>query len=193
MIAFAKPDNIIPLPQKSNEWYTPYYIIEAARQVMGSIDLDPASCLEANLVVRADKFYSEQENGLAQAWHGNIWLNPPFGKTRNQSNQALFVRRLVIEHRAGNVTQAILLITPKNTCSYFKVLWDYPICFADHHVQFHRPNGQVKDQMFGVSFVYLGKNEQRFIDIFSKFGTIAKRVSQPRQTVQPLSLWEVQA
>ena len=84
----------------------------------------------------------------------------------------------------------MLLVTPKTTCSYFKSLWDYPICFADHHVQFHRPDGQTKDQMFGVCFVYLGTNEDKFIEVFSKFGRIAKAIDTPK--VQPVNirLWE---
>lgn len=172
----------------SNEWYTPAKYIEAARSVMGSIDLDPASCELANQTVRAARYYTQEDNGFACEWSGNVWLNPPFGKTRNQSNQGLFVKRLVREYEAGHVSQAILLITPKSTCSYFEPLWDYPICFADHHVKFHRPGGAIKDQMFGVCFVYLGDNEARFIRIFSKFGRIAKAVDVPVAKPRQLEL-----
>ena len=191
---FAQQSNIVDFPQpvRSNEWYTPSYVIEAAREVMdGRIDLDPASCLMANQIVRATRYYSEEDNGLAQVWYGNVWLNPPFGKTRNQSNQLLFVKRLMGEYEAGNVKQAILLITPKNTCSYFHLCWNYLICFADHHVKFHRPDGKIKDQMFGVCFVYLGKNEQKFIEVFSRFGDVARRVSTPKTQPVNLNLWEV--
>lgn len=52
----------------NNEWYTPPVFIEAAREVMGSIDTDPASSEVANRTVQAAQFFSAETNGLAQTW-----------------------------------------------------------------------------------------------------------------------------
>ena len=62
------------------ERYTPAYIIELARTVMGSIDLDPASCETANKVVKASQYFTMKEDGLKQDWYGNVWMNPPYKK-----------------------------------------------------------------------------------------------------------------
>ncbi len=63
----------------SPEWYTPSPFVEAAREVMGAIDLDPASHEEANLTVKAGRFFSEDDNGLTQRWFGRVFVNPPGG------------------------------------------------------------------------------------------------------------------
>ena len=57
------------------DYYTPKMIVKAARCVMGNIDLDPASSVVANLSVQADQFYTQTDDGLAQPWFGNVWLN----------------------------------------------------------------------------------------------------------------------
>ena len=203
MIAFAKPNNLIDFPQpqgKSNEWYTPARYIEAAREVMGGIDLDPASCELANRTVRATRYFTIEDDGLTQSWNADsLWLNPPYGRVNGSGKSVIrmFVTRLVHEHRAGNVKQAILLTTVQTNSTWFQMLWEYPICFTSNRVAFVKPiNGRLladgrTSHTLGTALVYLGPHEQTFIDVFSKFGTIAKRVSQPRQTVTPLSLWEV--
>ena len=52
------------------EWYTPAYIIEAARKTMGTIDLDPASSVIANETVKATTFYTIDDDGLIKEWGG---------------------------------------------------------------------------------------------------------------------------
>src|SRR5690242_14606876 len=68
----------------NSEWFTPPHIIEAAREVMGSIDLDPASCEAANQVVKAKHFYTKENDGLLLPWYGNVWLNHPFSRAGNR-------------------------------------------------------------------------------------------------------------
>ncbi len=65
---------------KTNEHYTPAHIVERARALMGSIDLDPASCEQANRNIKAGRIFTEQDDGLRHPWEGKIFLNPPGGK-----------------------------------------------------------------------------------------------------------------
>ncbi len=87
----------------SPEWYSPSDYVEAAREVMGGIDLDPASHEEANRTVKAARFFTAQDDGLTRPWKGRIWLNPPGGSVRE------FWLKLMAEHETGQVEQAIWL------------------------------------------------------------------------------------
>lgn len=45
----------------NTEWYSPPELVEAARRVMGGIDLDPASSRAANeAIVKATKYFDEE-------------------------------------------------------------------------------------------------------------------------------------
>jgi hypothetical protein len=35
------------------------------REVLGEIDLDPASCADANKIVRAKQFFTQEDNGYS--------------------------------------------------------------------------------------------------------------------------------
>lgn len=93
----------------SKEHYTPAHIVELARVTMGCIDLDPASCLMANKVVQANHFFSQAMDGLSQDWWGNVFVNPPGGKIRNRSSQAVWWDKLQQEYLASRVVQAVFV------------------------------------------------------------------------------------
>ncbi len=199
-------DNIVELPSltqeggKSNEWYTPARYIEAAREVMGSIDLDPASCAVANQTVKATRYYTKEDNGLQQGWYGRVWLNPPYGRIHpeltgsTRSWQPLFIQKLLRDFLYGEVEQAIILLLGNALFKqWFPSLWEYPICVHETSIAFKRPGRKHHDTDrlgFGSIFIYLGPNEQKFIEVFSQFGRIAKAIDTPRQPIVPLSLWE---
>jgi hypothetical protein len=69
----------MPQSSRSNEYGTPPHIIQMAREVLGQIDLDPATSENFNQIVQAAKFYTENDFGLLQHWGGKVFLNPPGG------------------------------------------------------------------------------------------------------------------
>lgn len=184
---------------RTSEWYTRPTYIEAAREVMGSIELDPASCAAANAIVQAERYYSKEQNGLLQEWHArSLWLNPPYGRSgkmigMHQSSIKMFVDKCLHHYQHGDVLQAIILATTEVNAKWFYPLWQYTLCIPDHRVNFIVPIQQKNkySQMFGTCFVYLGPNEAKFTEVFSRFGRIVRAIDTPAPRPVARELWEV--
>ena len=160
----------------SPEWYTPARYVEAARDVLGGIDLDPASCAEANRVVGAAHYYTAQTDGLAHPWPGRVFLNPPYGKSAPKGT-AVFVPKLAAEYEVGRTTAAILLTSAHGTeTDWFAFLWDQTICFTDHRLDYWNPDPVEGGPTFGSAFTYFGPEPARFARRFAEFGAIVQRV-----------------
>ena len=186
---------------QTSEWYTRPKYIEAARAVMGSIELDPASCAAANEIVKAERYFTQEQNGLLQEWKAKTcWLNPPYGRSAkmqglHQSSIKLFVDKCIDAYQRGDILQAIILATTEVNAKWFYPLWQFPICIPDHRVNFIVPLQQKNkySQMFGTCFVYLGGNKQQFAEVFSQFGCIVHTVTPPKKLPFNLGLWESEA
>lgn len=151
------------------EYYTPSNIIESARFVMGSIDLDPASSEQANKIVRAKKFYTEQDNGLGQPWFGNVWLNHPFGRTANR----IWIKQLCMGHADGRINQAMCITYACTSENWFQPLFDYPMCFLSPRTNYYLPDGSIlKGVTKGSVVTYLGPWKRIFLSEFTQFGKI---------------------
>jgi phage N-6-adenine-methyltransferase len=152
-----------------NEWSTPQQCLDAARAVMGGIDLDPATSLFAQSRVRAAKFFTIEDDGLRQAWQGRVWLNPPYGPQITH-----FVSKLVREVKKGNVTAAIVLTHNNTDTEWFHKAANAcaAICFGRGRVQFDQSNGRVRTATQGQAFFYFGTNVEAFQKVFGAIGFI---------------------
>lgn len=161
---------------ESVEWYTPEKYICAARNALGDIDLDPASSKKANLVVQAKKIFTKRDDALARRWDGRVFLNPPYALIEGESSAGAWAEKLIAEHRAERVVAAVLLVNAVTDAKWFQPLWEFPICFTDHRIEFYTPSGQPRSPVSGNAFVYLGRDRARFIEAFTEFGPTVARI-----------------
>ena len=156
-----------------NEWYTPPEYIEAARAVMGSIDLDPATSEIAQSKIRANKYLTASDDGLAHDWFGNVWLNPPY----SQPAIMHFLQKLTGEYSAGNIEQAVCLTHNYTDTAWFQLAASVceAVCFTRGRIGFLSPSGEKAAPTQGQAFFYYGPNRQRFAEVFSSFGFVVVR------------------
>jgi phage N-6-adenine-methyltransferase len=171
------------LPYTGNtEWYTPPEIVEAAREVMGGIDCDPASSDVAQETVRATEYFTAETDGLAQEWRGKVFCNPPYAAGKIDK----FVAKMVAQHEAGNVDEGILLVHAKTDTSWFHQAASAAaaVCFTRGRIRFQGAEDVGNSPTDGSAFFYFGDDPDRFTEVFSRFGLV--RETQDRQPKQPL-------
>jgi phage N-6-adenine-methyltransferase len=165
----AKPKGkLISQSGGSEHWYTPLPHIEAARSVLGGIDLDPASSDVANRTIRAERYYTEQDDGLSQPWRGRVWMNPPYGEPAGQ-----FVARLAQHLGDGSVPAAVVLVSlHAMSAGWFEPLYNGILCVTSGRLKFTDEEGNAGSPTFGSVFAYFGPAEHEFAKRFAAFGHI---------------------
>ena len=149
----------------NNEWYTPSEYIEAARRVMGRIDLDPASSEIANGVVMADKFYSADDDGLSHEWAGRVWMNPPYSSDLIWQ----FAAKLRKHYQAGDVVEAIALVNNATETAWFYDMAQAASAIAFTHSRVKYLNEALEPKgapLQGQALIYFGKNVKKFREAF---------------------------
>lgn len=151
-----------------NEWYTPQEFIDAARDVMGQIDLDPASTPEANTIVGASEFYTSDLDGLEQDWYGRVWMNPPYARDLIGK----FTGKLIYHYCNGDVEEAIVLVNNATETGWFTGMIKFApaVVFPDSRIKFWKPSGERGGPLQGQAIIYFGNNTRGFLDAFGPFG-----------------------
>lgn len=164
---------------KSDDWSTPPFLVELCREMMGSIDTDPAtSAVINNAIVHAKYAYTVEQNGLNRVfpWIGNILLNPQKGI--GESSPQGFTTRLAYEWLRPDrtMTQAIVILNyASNNTNYFRrnvARLASAHCVLNGNPGFIPPSGKIGKQHSTRTHVlcYFGPNRERFAKVFSPYG-----------------------
>jgi len=156
----------------NNEWFTPDAPLAAARSVLGAFDLDPASHPVAQERVQAERFFTAEDDGLAQEWHGRIWLNPPYAQPAIEN----FVDKMVSEVASGRVTAAIMLTHNYTDTAWFQkaAVAAQAICFTRGRVRFISPTGDLAAPTQGQAFFFYGHDVAAFRKGFRNVGLVVE-------------------
>lgn len=104
-----------PVGWNSDKWATPWPIVRQLEERYGVFDLDP--CCEPH-TAKAPTFYTAEDDGLAQPWFGNVFVNPPF------SNPRAWCRRAIEAVRTGEADQVVMLLPAAvDTAWFHEIVW----------------------------------------------------------------------
>lgn len=77
-MTIAVQPRLFGLPQQeltSDDYYTPSWVFER----MGiTFDLDVCAPPGGISWIPAERYYTQEDDGLAQPWEGRVWMNPPY-------------------------------------------------------------------------------------------------------------------
>jgi len=149
----------------SDECYTPKSLFD---QLDIEFDLDPASCPPELSAVPARRFYTVEDDGLAQPWEGRVWLNPPYSKP------SPWVDRF-IEHGHG-----IALLPTSSNAKWLNLLWAAADGIAlPSRCWFHKPDGTTMTAQFTTLLWAMGADCVEAIGRVSRVRSIHQPSTKP--------------
>lgn len=163
--------NIIGQLNDSGEWYTPHWIIDLIKEVLGEIDLDPASSPEANKYIKARRIYTIKDDGLKKPWFGKVFVNPPYVGFTNR-----WSKKFLEGVDNSEIEAAILLVNANFGYDWFtKLLYNpFTVCtLPKDRLYFIPADGQKADKARRQTAIfYYGTNPIGFEETFRPYGKI---------------------
>lgn len=166
--------------KESDRYFTPELLLDAVLEQWGTIDLDPCHDPHPRCLVKAETCYDirQGQDGLVLPWSvgetGNrtkVYCNPPY------SGVAPWVLRAV-QHAAGG-GEVLLLVNASTDTTYWQsyILRHGTVCLLAKRVSFGRPGSdKVSANLQPSAVVYFGHDIEGFTRVWSKHGTIIRRV-----------------
>jgi len=154
-----------PKSKASDCWYTPPEIVALIQQCLQGITLDP--CADDGKHIESCYHLTVADDGLSHPWFGRVFMNPPY------SCPGVWIAKLQEEFNSGRVEEAIALVPAATDTKWFHPLISSNlICFWKGRIKFLDVNYQPKmPARQSHALIYWGKNQSRFRQVFSPFGS----------------------
>jgi hypothetical protein len=164
----------------ADDYYTPEIVIACVHSLFGEIDLDPASHVEANRIVRARNFFQHSDNGLTYEWNGRVWVNPPFSQWK------LWVPKIMNEVKSGRVEQICVYSAMRTiTTKYFRPFLDImqAMCVITGRIRLGGM-GEGGSPDDGHCVFYWGSELAKFQSEFGAIGSMWNGHNQNEQSIK---------
>jgi phage N-6-adenine-methyltransferase len=153
------------------EWGTPKKYVLPLADAIDGFDLDPASGAEPTQY--ADTRYTEEDDGMAKEWYGNVWLNPPYGRKENPK----WAKKT---YREVPNTRSITALVPASTSeNWWQMYYSEAdiFCFIDGRIQFLGA-GDIAASFGNVICVFNSQNlPGEYFEELSRLGVIMEKKS----------------
>ena len=123
---------------KTDDWATPQYLFDEWNAKY-DFDLDAAASSTNH---KCDNWYGldhpeeSKRDGLAQAWTGTTWVNPPYGRVLNQW----------VGHAAEQLSPVVMLLPARTDTRWF-----HSYC-VNHRITFIKGRVKFGGSSFGAPF-----------------------------------------
>ena len=130
----------------NDDWYTPKWIFD---RLGLTFDIDVASPPERVPWIPARRYYTMEDDGLAQPWEGLVWMNPPF------SNGTPWIHKF-IQHGNG------IALLPFARSKWLSVMWESSATILNlpSDLKFTKPNLEVMGMNYGALLWAMGDEAQ---------------------------------
>lgn len=169
----------------SNAWFTPTKYIDASRAALGgTIHLDPFSSKEANVVVKAEQFFTEEDDAFEQDWSLNkagaktpegkprsVFMNPPYSGALCSRAVGMFID----EFEKGSFSTGVFLVNNGTETKWFQRAFGVAtaVCFTNHRISFWNADGKaMSGNTRGQAFFYFGTDPAKFLEAFKEIGAV---------------------
>jgi len=172
-----------------DEYATPPSLWRPLARAVGGFDVDPCSGAESTPI--APTRYTAEEDGLAQAWHGDVWVNPPFGDKTSVGGgkRGEWLTKARNEAARDEVRTVTVLLPVDTSTAWFHqgALEADTVCFLNHRTEFEGQDGHTS---FATMLLVFGSPPDELVEALEKRGAVFRGRQYFRSTVQQ-SLEEV--